>query len=160
MIKDFLRAINLLVFFYVLVCLILSIPVPSYAGNLFEDKYGSELKSAPYSVRVRYANDIGSPWAEATYDERFQYLLSLQQEEDAAMLAKQTEENEKILADAQKEQAQMMEEVQEQNKKFAKENAKLQRQFEENRKKEIFQQKLLLQKQRIEKLRTSSENRR
>jgi hypothetical protein len=159
MIQRFLRAVNF-VFLFGLLTFGPGYVAVSFAGESFEQMYGSELKSAPYATRVRFANDNGKPWAEATYDERYNYLNMLEQEAYAEEIARVNEETAKSQIENQKEMARSLEDAAEQNKLYAKERIKYEKQLAEERKKQAFQQKLDRQKQRIEQLRAQGEIRR
>lgn len=128
-------------------------------AETYEEMYGKELKSAPYAVRVRYANEMGHPWAEATYDERLNYLFELDRQETAEQIAKEQEANSKMQVEMQKDMSRQMAEVAEQNKEYEKQRQKIEKKLAEDRKKYDFQRKIMQQQQQIEKLRYQNRTR-
>lgn len=76
------------------------------AGNVwaetFDEMYGPELKSVPYAYRMRYSNEYDKAWSEATYDERFDFLQEIYQQDFQERIAQQNKDTQELIAENQK----------------------------------------------------------
>ena len=53
----------------------------------YELKYGKDFLRAPYAIRYAFANENETPWEDASYDERGQFIVEWEQnEQDAAQV--------------------------------------------------------------------------
>lgn len=118
-------------------------------AETFEEMYGPELKSIPYVYRVRYANEYGKAWSEATYDERFQFLDMVYQEEFAERIANQNLENEESIIENQKQAQREAEKIAEQQEEMDKQLRKNDEKIREQMKKYELQKKSMDQRQKI-----------
>lgn len=118
-------------------------------AETFEEMYGPELKSIPYSYRVRYANEYGKAWSEATYDERSQFLDKVYQEEFQEAIANENLENQETMIENQKKIDREAEKLAEEQRELDKQLKKNDKKVQEQMKKYELQMKSMNQKQKI-----------
>ncbi len=129
---------------------VLMVLCPVFAlAESFEEMYGPELKSIPYAYRVRYANEYGKAWSEATYDERSQFLDLVYQEEFQEAIANENLENQETMIENQKQMQREAERVAEEQRELDKELRKNDQKVQAQMKKYELQMKSMEQKQKI-----------
>jgi hypothetical protein len=60
-------------------------PAHAARGPKMEAIYGEELLNAPPIIRLKFQNDTGKAWSDATFDERQEFLAQWQEKKKAAL---------------------------------------------------------------------------
>lgn len=102
--------------------LFLFLPLVAWAGDMESDlqtRYGENLASAPVALKLKYLQDTGLSWTQASYQKRLELLedWTIQEEEDQA--AKKIEEKERLIKERQERDAARQADLEEKAKKRA-----------------------------------------
>ena len=114
-----------------------------------EDLYGPQLKSVSYAVRVQYEKQNAKPWSAATYDERSNFLATLNREEMVQKMVQERETYTSEQAEMRKTIARDAEKNVQARKEYDRQRVKDNREYAEQRKKDEYMKKSMRQQQKI-----------
>ena len=117
-----------------------------------QEKYGENLKSAPFFLRQKFLTDTGKSWPKASLQERGAFIQNYYAQKAQEEKQKQKQRGQKAKAEKYKQKQKYSKQRNNQMKIRQKQRAKQVEQRNEQRKKRTFSKLIQMQKKKMQKM--------